>query len=263
VYQFELQRLLSIFGQIQAMEAVLVLADRISEKANLDGAVDFPMSDEDTIRSALLVLGTIYLDCEAVELRLCCDQIERLQKSFVSGCKAREIIRLWADLKNRITDELNGRITLSIPRGDAEQYQNVTPFGVKVAEKFERALTDMQEASKCLALDRPTACVFHLMRVMEYAVQRFGKKLGVKLTDTKTWQKILNELNAPIKQMPEQSTREKKRKEDYAALHAHLFNVKLAWRNPVMHPKATYTPAEARDVFNHVDTFMRHLAMLI
>ena len=44
---------------------------------------------------------------------------------------------------------------------------------------------DIAEAGKCLGVGRPTASVFHLMRVMEIGVPRFGDVLGVKLADEK------------------------------------------------------------------------------
>ncbi|MFL6352036.1 MAG: hypothetical protein ACJ74Z_09325 [Bryobacteraceae bacterium] len=261
MYQFELRHLLSIVGTVEHIEGALIIADRVFEAVDLN-RLDFDLAEEN-IRIGLSELDALYVDCEAVDLHLCCCQIERLRKALVPGCGARDIATLFTELKNRIDDELKGRIFLSLPRADAEQYQQTVPFGIKAAEKFGRVLTDMQEAGKCLALDRPTACVFHLMRVMEYSVQRFGKKLGITLTDTKTWQTILNDLNAPIRAMPEKTRLQKKKKEEYAGVHAYLFNVKLAWRNPVMHPKATYTPEEAKDVFRHVNTFLRHLASIL
>ena len=57
----------------------------------------------------------------------------------------------------------------------------------------------LAEAAQRLALNRPSACVFHLMRVMETGVQILGKRLGIQLTANKNWQKILDEANKAIK----------------------------------------------------------------
>jgi hypothetical protein len=38
---------------------------------------------------------------------------------------------------------------------------------------------DADEAGKCFAVGRYTACVFHLMRIMERCVQKMGRDLGV------------------------------------------------------------------------------------
>jgi hypothetical protein len=43
----------------------------------------------------------------------------------------------------------------------------------------------------------------------------------------------------------------------------HLYNVKVAWRNQVMHPHDKYTPDEAKDILGHVEAFMKTLASLV
>ena len=108
-----------------------------------------------------------------------------------------------------------------------------------------------------------TAAVFHLMRVMERGVQRLGGKLGIKVAGEKNWQNILDEVNKQIKSLPEGTRKLKAIKSQLAAASAHLYNVKLAWRNPVMHPKASYSPEEAVDIYSHVKTFMAHLASIV
>ena len=42
-----------------------------------------------------------------------------------------------------------------------------------------------------------------------------------------------------------------------------LVHVKQAWRNPTMHPKRTYTQAEADDIFRATRSFMQNLADLV
>ncbi len=49
----------------------------------------------------------------------------------------------------------------------------------------------------------------------------------------------------------------------FAAISSHLYNVKLAWRNEVMHPKQTYTLEDAHKIFQSVDTFTRDLASVL
>ncbi len=49
----------------------------------------------------------------------------------------------------------------------------------------------------------------------------------------------------------------------YAAASSHLYNVKLAWRNEVMHPKQAYTHDEATKVHSAVDAFIRDLASIL
>lgn len=96
------------------------------------------------------------------------------------------------------------------------------------------------------------------MRIMEVGVQKLGEKLGINATTDKVWQVILDQVNASIKQMGKSAEAER-----YAAISAHLYNVKLAWRNEAMHPKATYTQEEAVSIFSAVKSFMGDLASVL
>ena len=48
-----------------------------------------------------------------------------------------------------------------------------------------------------------------------------------------------------------------------AEISSHLYAVKVAWRNEVMHPKQTYTSEEADAVFRNVRIFIRELTEVI
>ena len=88
--------------------------------------------------------------------------------------------------------------------------------------------------------------------------------MRVKVPEEKEWQKIMDEINGAMKRMntpPKKMTpRMKARRDKYAAVVAHLTNVKNAWRNRVMHPKDTYTEEEAERIFNNAKDFMTYLA---
>ncbi len=94
---------------------------------------------------------------------------------------------------------------------------------------------------------------------MEVGVQKFGDKLGVMLTEKKVWQVILDQTNAAIKKLPPKDPTGPA----YASIYAHLYNVKLAWQNEVMHPKATYTDEEAVGIFQAVRNFMIELIKVL
>lgn len=135
--------------------------------------------------------------------------------------------------------------------------QTSRSLGPDVSKKLSaQLLEDLDEAGKCLALARPTASVFHLMRVMEAGLQMLGTKLGVPLVGESVWQVILDQVNKAIRAMPPKHPLTAKN----AEIAAHLYNVKLAWRNEVMHPKETYTTDQARQVLGSVTAFLVALA---
>ena len=141
---------------------------------------------------------------------------------------------------------------------ESSYYDQRQPFGSRVAVWFPELQYDITEAGNCIAFDRGTASVFHLMRVLEVGVQRFGTRLGVLLTSEMNWQQILDQVNPAIKAM-------KAKDQQTIAISqvaAHLYTVKVSWRNPTMHPTSKYTLEEAKDIYQNVKTFMGSLADL-
>jgi hypothetical protein len=166
---------------------------------------------------------------------------------------------LIIEAEHRIEDDLRNKLYFHVSADKVKFYNDTHLFGHKVSDQFPNATEDIAESGKCLALDRPTAAVFHLMRVMEIAVQRFGDKVGVELVKEKQWQVILDQINKAIKLMDHRLPETKK----MAEAAAQLYVVKVAWRNEVMHPKQTYTVEEAETIFVNARTFVRELARVV
>lgn len=167
-------------------------------------------------------------------------------------------------ISNSLDSELRDKLFIVVPSDKSAYFQPREPlFNPAVIAKFGGQTEDMFEAGNCFALGRWTACVFHLMRLLEVGVQRFGELLGVTLIDSrgkeKVWQNILDEANKAIRALDQNAEKTK----GYAAISANLYSVKLAWRNEVMHPKDTYTEEQARGVFDAARTFMAELASVL
>lgn len=175
------------------------------------------------------------------------------------GIRFGELAPRAHELRSNIGREMQLHLFFHIPTGQAKFYDQKELFGSVVSTKFPTIQFDMVEASNCYALGRGTACVFHLMRIMEVGVQQFGTKLGVALAVEKNWQNILDEVNKAIRSLPQK---------DPATIamsqaSANLYAVKLAWRNEVMHPNDTYTLEEAENLISQVKLFMKQLASII
>ncbi len=221
-------------------------------------ATDFPTDERVSARKALEVIKQYCVD---IGLESAVDQVDRIvMKTSSNKFTHDDADRSLEELENRISDDLKRKYFLLLSSVEAELFTNPTKSLGAIVNKIPNITTDMEEASKCLAVGRSTATVFHLMRAMEVGVQSFGSKLNVQLVGEKYWQVILDQVNKAIKAMPENTPQEKEIRSLYAQTTAHLFNVKVAWRNEVMHPKASYTLEEAEGIFNHVKTFMHHLA---
>lgn len=129
-------------------------------------------------------------------------------------------------------------------------------FGMEAVVAFPRAEYDLEEAGKCVALARNTACVFHLMRAMETVLQILCGRLGVANVD-KRWGFLLQDIDSAIKMMADTDDRAK-----WSLTRSNLWHVKETWRNDTMHPGDKYTDAEARDVLEAVKVFVRSLSTL-
>ena len=111
----------------------------------------------------------------------------------------------WERVKNDISDisktlrrELTTVTLLALEKKDQSYFSPKAPlFGPEVGTKFVGMSFEIDEAAKCLALGRPTACVFHLMRVMEIAVRAVARCLGVPdpmRPAEKNWGFVLGEI---------------------------------------------------------------------
>jgi hypothetical protein len=231
-------------------------------------------ADGEDIRARIAVLGNHAIHelkkaCILSDMDAVMPEIDRVSNSLghlisIPDYKLSTVGQAVRHLISRIQDELSSQWYFHLDQRDVPFYVNNHPFGPLVSGKFSSATEDIAEAGKCLALQRPTACVFHLMRVMERGVQALGKKLKVTINvQTETWHQIMLHVDKAVLQMVSQTAAQKKRKSQYAVAASHLGSVRLAWRNEVMHPKQTYTRQEAFDIFNATKVFMAYLAELV
>lgn len=174
------------------------------------------------------------------------------------GSVAQAIMHLLA----RVQDALQQQFFFHLIQQDVSFYGKTAAFGETVAKKFEKSQSDIEAAGNCLALQQPTACVFHLMRAMEVAVRDLAKRVKVTITPQTTWRQMTGQMDDKIKKMPETNDRLKHKKNDWEAARANLHHVGSVWRNSTMHPAVSYTQPQALDVFNAVRVFMTALAEL-
>jgi hypothetical protein len=229
---------------------------RLSEYlSDLDG-----MREEETRESDKKVMTGHMESFDEIGLEMCRLHCERIVAELDDNLFThKKFAGRLDELYHRMVDECHSIHFIVLTSSEKSLFQQVTPlFGNEVEDKLPDMSEDIAEAGKCLALRRSTASVFHLMRAMEIAVQKFGDKLGVPLVDEKVWQVILDGINAKIRPMGKSADGKR-----YAEISSYLYNVKLAWRNETMHPKATYTDEEAESIFQAVKTFMRELVAVL
>ncbi len=185
------------------------------------------------------------------------------QTSFILTDRT-EIQRLAVEMKSTCEfafRELSGQKAVLLSPSDVRMISNETLlFGEEVFDAFSFAREDIEEAGKCLAFQRSTAAVFHLMRALESATQVIARKLGASISDASgkglPWGVIAENMRPKIDAMTKGSDEQIK----WYRVQQDLVTVNRAWRVPTSHPKETYTPDQAREVFEATKAFMKELA---
>lgn len=176
----------------------------------------------------------------------------------------RRIVQDSSEVHQRLRDEAEEKLFLYVSRERAPYYSDWRNGWELVITQFPSITIDIEEACKCLALERYTGSVFHLMRIMEAGLRSLAASLNDPSLDPRrnpSWESILkkcdDELKKPLAQRaPEWTANEP----FFSGAAVRLRGVKDSWRNPTMHVEAVYPEAIAVDIFNHCASFMRHVA---
>jgi hypothetical protein len=206
--------------------------------------------------------------CSDIDLIDVGKDIDRAINHINGGYPRRDEARFHIKhITDRITDDMQSQYFLHVKSDKVRYYRDSSIFGENVARKFPKAAEDIESSGKCFALGQYTATVFHLMRVMEHCVQRFGKKLKAPINiETETWYQIMDHVHKAVNALPsgkKATARQNKMKEEYAMAAGRLDHVRIVWRNPVMHPKETYDENQSSEVLEGVGKFLQSITGLV
>jgi len=176
----------------------------------------------------------------------------------------KDIVNLNNELHHILVDEMKYRKFLCIEPDKSLFLNEKNLFGSEVSNAFPSAIVDIEEAGKCLAFERWTAAVFHLMRVMEVGLRVLGNTLKLHESTNRNWETILKKCDEELKKpLANRSPIWRSDDQFFASATAMLRSVKDAWRNPTMHIEKVYTEEQVESIWNAIKGFMRHLATKI
>ncbi len=174
-----------------------------------------------------------------------------------------EAERMASMLSVTVENEVSLRLYFEISQEKAKLYgDNAEPFGTAVAVAFPSISFDAGEANRCYALGRNTACVFHLMRVLEIGLGALANQFG-KASNHANWETIINQIEKAIGEIekdPNKPANWKDEREFWSQCASHFRVVKDAWRNYTAHARGKYDDQEAEDMLGNVRGFMQKLA---
>ena len=247
---------LSVFTQ--------VLATKLSAKQNLV----ITDSDYHELLKAAEEFSSL---CSDVSLsvthemsKLICSDLGRATKNdsgnWLFSIQNTALIRCETSLKQLIgciRAEATTKSAMILPPEKAALYSPDNPlWGGEIRNKFPSAIYDIDEAAKCLALERPTAAVFHVMRVVEVAMKAISKCLGLQEPNNPNW-------GAYLKLIRDECESRGKSWTDWQLFQdiwQRIDSIKDAQRNTTLHVETIHTPEEAEFIFKATEGLMKKIA---
>lgn len=179
-----------------------------------------------------------------------------------------EVRNAAEDIESRLSDECSLISFLVLNRHQRGLFQPANQVvGWDINRLFPDAARELEEGAKCLALQRPTAAVFHAMRMLEVGIKKLSELLGIDdpvKPAEKNWGKILDKIKAAIdSKYPKSQRLPNSDGAKFEGLYASLDAVKNPWRNGTMHVESFYSDSEALHIANCVVFFMQKLGEYI
>lgn len=177
----------------------------------------------------------------------------------------RELKSPLQDIESRFSDHL-GFIKLFVVRGEQMPLLGTAAelLGEQTAARFRGAWFDSEEAAKCILVQRPTAAVFHSMRMLEIGIKSLAKRLGIEnpvKPSQRNWGVILSQVRAKIDaDYPAGERLGGSEGAFFDKLYATLDAVKNPWRNETMHVEGVYQDGEARHILLNTIAFLQLMA---
>ena len=202
----------------------------------------------------LEICGTLELTAtrdQLIRVRAILDRPEVTYDSICTGV---------TDLVHRLYDDASRTLVIHVPQRRAAYYNNNSLFGETVVNAFPDATDDLREAGKCLAFGRATASVMHLMRAIEFVLEKVASSLGVTYSHN-GWGPLLTALRTAIDAKYPRHGGATQRQQ-YLNFIDRIGAVKDAIRNPSMHGVAHHDIDEAEDIFRAARALMKTASRL-
>ena len=214
------------------------------------------------IERVIRILEILEKPCDEMGLKVSKKKLVQTIDFFRNGWTA-DYKKTIKNICEIIEFELSDVLFLRITNEKINFYQtDKCLFGQEVANKFPSIIFDIDEAAKCYSLDRTTATVFHLMRVIEKGLESVKLALGAKESVSKNWGTTLKAIKSEMESRGTDKLKKWKSKDQkfFEEAYGSIDAIRNAWRNPTMHVATKYTDDEAHHIFILVKGFMIKLS---
>ena len=205
------------------------------------------------------------------------DQFNRLELHGAASKTSHTLIRLRGGmsavaletelrvLSEIVADELKLRRFAFVPTAKAITLDDAANEWKAVWDKLPSTQKDSRSAVECYALDPNDACLFHLMRVVEYGLRIIARKFKVALAhkgknlpiEDAEWDKLITGIKQAIETARQQlrGPRRTAQLSLYSEVMDHCIYLKEL-RNAVSHTRKSYNDLEALNAIRQVRNFM-------
>ena len=98
-----------------------------------------------------------------------------------------------SEIQNRLHDELSINLFFKLPQERKKYFDNPVDGWEEIIHCFQNTASDVEEMSKCFALSRYAAAVYHACQAIESGLIQFG--IFLEVTDPKSgWTAVTNRL---------------------------------------------------------------------
>lgn len=172
-----------------------------------------------------------------------------------------ELRMMLVDVENRFKDEVGATKLYAICGRDIDLLSPASVLlGEAVMTAYPSIQYDCEEAAKCLCMDRPTASVFHVMRMLEIGLKALHRYLALSEVEgaaNRNWHFMLTSIKGAIAEKYLGISTEKHGLE---RILQSLEAVKNPWRNATMHVDQVYTETEAHYIYQFAKAFFENMA---
>src|ERR1039458_206869 len=108
-----------------------------------------------------------------------CQRIQQHLESRKMAVNYGELESLLRELRERLEDDLQAVVFLGLSLDESRLYKEPLKDWQEVMSRFSRVRHDVEESSKCFALQRYSAAIFHVLLVAEYGIIKVAELFGV------------------------------------------------------------------------------------
>jgi hypothetical protein len=170
------------------------------------------------------------------------------------------------ELRERIEDDFHKVVFVSLSSDESKMYDDPDKGWEEIVGRFSRIRHDVEECSKCFALARYGAAIFHVLLVAEYGVIKVAELFNVA-GDRPGWGALDRLQRIDSKKYTEKTPLEQQHADFLKSLLPLAFSMKDSWRHKISHVDnklewmdTDFSPEVAGEIVSATRGFMRRLA---